>query len=445
MHWLTSYRVRNYVRRSAWIVPSAAIPVALIVGPITRRIDEAIGWQGMGYTPDSAKALLDALAPAALTFIVLILSTLLLSIQLASSQLSPRLIGGQLGRRPVKICLAIFVFTYVYCMGTSSRIGGDRVPQLCVVIAIYSTLVSVVAGLYLIDHMAKALRPVQMLARTAAIGRAVIELVYPHFVPAAPSPDAPSDGSHFMPEPFETIVHTGRSGVFLAMDVKGLLAQAVRARGTIEVVPEVGDFVARGDPLFRVHPGRGVFDPHRLCASLAFGDERTAEQDPTFVFRILVDIAAKALSPAINDPTTAVLAIDQIHHLLRQVGMRRLDTGEVRDEGGNLRLVYRTPNWEDFVLLAVTEIRQYGAQSIQVVRRLHAMLENLRSVLPRQRAELLDEQSRLLHAAVQRSFNDPEDRIRAETGDMQGVGGSADDASFVPPHRPLAKAPHHPV
>jgi uncharacterized membrane protein len=310
-----------------------------------------------------------------------------------------------------------------------------RVPQLCVVIAIYATLVSVIAGLFLIDYMAKELRPVQMLARTAAVGRKVIEQVYPEFVSAAAPPDAPTGRELILPEPFETILHTGHSGVFLAMDVNGLLAQAVQSDGAIEVVPEVGDFVARGDPLFRVHPGRDAVNAMRLRESVAFGDERTAEQDPTFVFRILVDVAAKALSPAINDPTTAVLAIDQIHHLLRQVGMRRLDTGEVRDTGGNLRLVYRTPDWDDFVLLAVTEIRQYGAQSIQVMRRLHAMLENLRSVLPRQRGELLEEQSRLLHAAVQRSFNDPEDRARAETGDLQGVGGSLDEGSFVSQRR----------
>jgi uncharacterized membrane protein len=211
----------------------------------------------------------------------------------------------------------------------------------------------------------------------------------------------------------------------MAMDVKGLVAIAEKTGCAIEIVPQVGDFVARDDPLFRVHPA-GAAALHRaaLHASLAFGEERTAEQDPTFVFRILVDVASKALSPAINDPTTAVLAIDQIHHLLRQVGMRRLDTGEVRDAGGTLRLLYRTPDWEDFVLLALTEIRQYGNQSIQVTRRLRAMLENLIAVLPAERAEFLREQSRLLQSAIERHFEEPEDRACARVCDLQGVGGS---------------------
>src|SRR4030095_16166827 len=100
----------------------------------------------------------------------------------------------------------------------------------------------------------------------------------------------------------------------------------------------------------------------------------------------MVDIAAKALSPAINDPTTAVLALDQIHRLLRTVGERQLDTGQIHDDAGRLRLFYRTPDWEDFVGLAITEIRQFGKDSIQIVRRMRAMLENLIDTVPPGRA-----------------------------------------------------------
>ena len=91
------------------------------------------------------------------------------------------------------------------------------------------------------------------------------------------------------------------------------------------------------------------------------------EQDPAFAFRILVDIANKGLSPAINDPTTAVLALDQIHHLLRNVGCRCLDDGRICDATGQIRLIYRTPDWEEFVRLAVTEIRLFGAQVFRLI------------------------------------------------------------------------------
>ena len=137
----------------------------------------------------------------------------------------------------------------------------------------------------------------------------------------------------------------------------------------------------------------------------------------------MVDIASKALSPAINDPTTAVLAIDQIHHLLRNVGGRCLDDERVRDAAGRLRLIYRTPDWQEFVQLAVTEIRHFGGESIQIARRLRAMLENLMHSLPPERSALLEQELNLLNRSAERSFPEPEDRALAEVGDLQGVGG----------------------
>ena len=110
------------------------------------------------------------------------------------------------------------------------------------------------------------------------------------------------------------------------------MAQARRANGVIEFVPQVGDFVAVEDPLFHLYGGAGAIDDGSLRGAVALGSERTMEQDPTFAFRILVDIAIKALSAAINDPTTAVLAIDQLHRLLRLVGLRNLGSEELRDD-----------------------------------------------------------------------------------------------------------------
>jgi uncharacterized membrane protein len=198
---------------------------------------------------------------------------------------------------------------------------------------------------------------------------------------------------------------------------------AEQANCLIELVAQVGDFVAAGDPLFRIFDGGENLPAERLCNSVAMGQERTLEQDPTYAFRVIVDIACKALSPAINDPTTAVLAIDQIHHLLRNVGSRSLASGRETDSRGVLRLVYRTPDWEDFVHLAVTEIRQYGDDSIQIMRRLRAMLENLVQTLPERRAPMLRLEIGLLQAAAKRMFEDLYDQSLAETGDLQGMGG----------------------
>ena len=204
---------------------------------------------------------------------------------------------------------------------------------------------------------------VAVLEAVAEEGLGVVEIVYPE--PFDPAEE--QQGWSAAPESDASIVeHVGTSGVVLAFDQGSLVAIAERVDVVIELVPQVGDFVARGDPLFRVRSGGRPVEADALRASVAIGPERTMEQDPRFAFRILVDIANKALSPGINDPTTAVLALDQIHRLLMYVGKRRLDAGQSHDAHGRLRLCYRTPDWIDFVSLSVTEIRHYGASSMQV-------------------------------------------------------------------------------
>src|SRR6185437_5121697 len=182
-----------------------------------------------------------------------------------------------------------------------------------------------------IDYAAKCLRPVSLVARVGARGIAVIESVYP----------APSTGVTTAPErdqergiPDHIVRQRGKSGIVLAVNLERLVSKARRANAVIEFVPQVGDFVAVDEPLFHLYGNSGAIDDNRLRTLVAFGTERTMEQDPMFAFRILVDIALKALSAAINDPTTAVLAIDQLHRLLRVVGKRSLSNEEIVDRSG---------------------------------------------------------------------------------------------------------------
>jgi uncharacterized membrane protein len=221
------------------------------------------------------------------------------------------------------------------------------------------------------------------------------------------------------------IEHSGASGTFLAFGAQELVGAAQRADCVIALIPQVGDFVAHGDSLFRIYPANRDLDAGALSQMVAFGPERTLEQDPAFAFRIIVDIASKALSPAINDPTTAVLALDQLHRDLLHLGRKQLASGSVTDERGRLRLTYPTPQWEDFVALAVSEIRLFGANSIQVARRLRAMLEHLAGALPEPRLPPLREELAMLHHAVDRAYPEIKDRQRAQIGDLQGIGRSS--------------------
>jgi uncharacterized membrane protein len=212
----------------------------------------------------------------------------------------------------------------------------------------------------------------------------------------------------------------------LAVNLKALVALAQKADAIIEFLPRVGDFVGTGEPVLRLYgDGAGSIDERRLRGAVAFGPERTIEQDSTFAFRIIVDIAIKALSKAINDPTTAVLAIDQLQRLLRIVGNRHLLGEEILDGAGQLRVVFRTPNWEDFVQLTFSEIRLYGAENFQIARRLRAMIENLAQTLPEHRRPALRNELDLLDRALAKLYPFPEDLALARVPDPQGLGGAS--------------------
>jgi uncharacterized membrane protein len=167
----------------------------------------------------------------------------------------------------------------------------------------------------------------------------------------------------------------------------------------------------------------------RLRSMIALGIERTIEQDPAFAVRIMVDIAIRALSPAVNDPTTAVQVLDHLEDLLRQVG--QIDLSDLQDEAVaevDVGLVIPVRRWTDYLTLSVTEIREYGGRSIQVVRRLRAMLESLgEAVLPEHRAAVLDELVRL-DSVVAARWGDTVDLDLAGAADRQGIGGPSAEA-----------------
>jgi uncharacterized membrane protein len=421
MTWLQRYELRNFLRNAGWFPPLIGMVAALLMFPATRWVDGILGVKAV-VGPDGARAVLGALASSMLTFIVFVFSIMLLTVQLASAQLSPRIIAG-IYRSPIlKFSLTLFVFAFTFTLAALSRIE-DAVPRITVWVAVYSSIGSIVVFLYMIDKVGKSLRPVAILTSIGNHGQKVIEQVYPQLV--AGMQDTPTNVALVPPGEPTRIVATDRTGVVLAFDVDGLVALARGAGCLIEFVPQVGDFMTRGDPLFRLYGSAGAIADRQLDQAVAIGPERTMEQDPEFAFRIVVDIASKALSPAINDPTTGVLALDQVHRLLRVVGARQLDTGRHQDESGALCLAYRTPDWENFVSLAVTEIRQFGGNSIQIARRMRAMLENLVEVLPPQRAAALRAELELLGRGVERDFRDPEDRVRADSADSLGMGGTA--------------------
>jgi uncharacterized membrane protein len=419
MSWLQRYRLRHYLNNSIWVYPVFSLAAATLLVQFLVPLEAELGWVGV-MDPDSVRAVLGTLAGSTFTFIVFVCSTLLLVVQLASAQLTPRLVGILFADAVTKVTLSLFVFTFSFALSVLLHVGNSA-PPLSARVAGWSAAGCMCLFIYLIDHMGKLLRPSGALRFVATRAHKVIDSVYPRRLESPPTASA-ADGTRPGTTTIQTITSI-QGGVILAFDIKGIVGLATQYACVIEMVPQVGNFVAPGEPLFKIHDGAG-FPADRLHQAIAIGAERTMEQDPAFALRVIVDVASKGLSPAINDPTTAVLALDQIHHLLRHLGRRRLDNENVRDSTGRIRLMYRTPEWEDYVALAVTEIRQFGGSSIQVTRRLRGMLENLMRTLPEVRSTALRQQLNLLRKTAERYFQDPEDRAMADVSDSLGVGGS---------------------
>lgn len=419
MSWVNKYRFHLYVRNSIWISPVVGILAGMLAVMLINRIDRAMGWE-INIGVDTARTVMGTVAASMFTLVVVSASAVLVAVQLASAQLTPRIIVLVYRSRIRKFCVTAFVFTFTFSVSALVRMEST-VPLLTSYVAAYGFLINLALFLYFIDEMGKTLRPGAALQAVGIAARKEVQRVYPSRL----RKDQPliSKPLENLKKDAHRVVINEVDGVVLAFDRRGLIAMAESANCLLELVPQVGDFIAAGDPLFRIFEGGETLSEDTLRDTVAMGQERTLEQDPTYAFRIIVDIAAKALSPAINDPTTAVLAVDQIHHLLRNVGMRSLAEGRETDSQGKLRLVYRTPDWEDFVHLAVTEIRQYGRDSIQIMRRLRAMLENLIETLPERRAPMLRLELSLLQASAKRVFEDLYDQSLAETGDLQGMGG----------------------
>ena len=423
MTWNRWYAVRSYVRSSLWVVPFIAMLLEQIALRIAIAIDSRLNWVPIWpLTEAGTTAAMQTIITLTLSFLVFTFGSMLVAIQVASGQLSPRIIATTLLRdNVIRGTVGLFVFTMLFAIGAVSR-PDSTAPRLLIWISAGLGLSSLAAFLYLIDYSARLLRPVSIVWLVGEQGKAVIESVYPN-----PIKETDTGQLHAPQlEPAHRIVaHQGASAIILAVNMQMLVIEAQRMGAVVALVPRVGDFVATGDTLFKICGSCEQVNEGMLRDAVAFGRERTLEQDATFAFRVIVDIAIKALSKAINDPTTAVLAIDQLHRLLRMVGRRHLHDDRITDAGGRLRVVSPTPDWEDFVELSCSEIRLYGAENFQVARRLRAMIFDLLGTLPEWRRPALRRELALLDQGIDRSYPLAEDRAMARIPDMQGLGGSS--------------------
>jgi uncharacterized membrane protein len=275
MRWIQRYRLatsraRRFVRLS--------MVLALVLAACARST--ATGWV-IRVRADGARRC--HAAASMLSLLVFMLSSLLIAVQVASTQLTPRVIAATFLRdRPVRFTIGLVVFTFMLSVGVLGRSEGS-VLQLSTTVCIFASLTSIALFLFLVDYALKALRPVSVVGRVAAEGFEVVAAVYPHLLGA----EIDRGRSTLASEPgpvARTIHHAGESATLIAADLRWLSEVGVAARGLIELVPRVGEFVAVGEPLFHLYGGVAGVDDRSLRSALAFGQERTLEQDPMFAF-----------------------------------------------------------------------------------------------------------------------------------------------------------------
>jgi len=414
---------KSYTRQlSAWGIPAiyagAAIAAALTFPRFESRIFPGLV---SPLSTSAATAIYSAIASGMIALTGIVFSLTFVMVQFSASAFSPRLVMW-IARDPVMShALGVFTATFLYAIAALAgvdRNGSGKVPFVSAWVVIGLLLASVGMFVALI-HRVGLLQVNRMLIFTGDQGRRVITTLYPQSISVAFA--AGSDDFRALPRT-QTLFHHGRPRSIRAVDVGAIVNLAKVSGGVIEMVAAVGDTVVELTPFLRVYGAERPIDEQKLRDKVEFGEERTFEQDPKYAVRLLVDIAIKALSPAINDPTTAVQALDQIEDLLLRLGQRHLEIGRYCDSDGKLRLVVPFPTWGDLLRLAFDEICSYGSTSVQVMRRMNALVTDLTQAVSEERRPTLKYWDARLKATIARSFADGEERMDASKEDRQGLG-----------------------
>jgi uncharacterized membrane protein len=421
MTWSARFRIRESVRGSLWLIPLVGALLGGILGAGFLHADDSIDmpsfWE---YSPSTASTLLSAIVGATAALTGFVITVTVLVVQTAVSTFSPRYMRLWYRDRLLKLTLAALVGTLTFALGLLRDIEEDFVPNFGVTVAGWLTAVGLLLFLLFFHRFIQRIRPVAVSALVAEAGKQA----HDESVTALASPEVRTEPPAGLGEP-SLVVRSRNAGSIQAVDVHGLVRFAQTRGAQVVLVRGVGDFVPTHTALARVY-GDGRMsddDADRLRGLIALGVERTIQQDPAFAIRILVDIAIRALSPAVNDPTTAVQVIDYLGETLSYIGAAPLIKQTIVDDASGPCLVLRSRRWEDVMALAVTEIRQYGATSIQVVRRMRAMLDELEdSVAPEHRAAVQKERRRL-DATVAQHWSDSVDLDHASVPGAQGIGG----------------------
>ena len=347
-----------------------------------------------------ATDMLVAVGAGTVTFIGVVFSLLFLVVQFGTTTFTPRL---NLFRDAPIVWRAFAFYTavVVYSLTAALAIGQDeRTSAVVPIIAFVAILLSIVLFRQLQTTAFNSIQLASTLTQVTQRGREVIDGLYIEIASPGDSVDgADHPRAARADERAWEIRWPHRAAILQVIDVPRVLRAAERAHAVIAFTVETGAMVAEGGVLAVISGPREPKLEREVLQALTVGQERTFEQDPAFALRLLADIALRALSPAVNDPTTAVQSLDGIDGLLRALATRVLAVGHVADSEGTIRLELVLPTWEDYVGVSLDEIIALPALSPNVTRRIHRLLDDLKPITPPSRRAALDARHRQLDQA----------------------------------------------
>jgi uncharacterized membrane protein len=452
---LPSWR-REALRTTFWVVPTLLIGVATLLFAITFAIDLAafhhhvtLPWWVRTGSADAGRQVLIAIAAAIITTVGVVFSITILALTLASQQFGPRMMRNFIRDLGNQITLGIFVATFVYSvlgLGSITGLpGGDFVPHLTITVAEALLLVDLAVLIYFIHHIAKSIQLPEVIAGIAKDLDRAIDAEFPE-LQRDRQDDGDRSSSSGAAELIERLSQRGaevaatRSGYLQFVGYGQLIDIAETLDAVIGLAHRPGHFVVANRRLATVWPaGAARQVAAALAKAHATGPHRTLTQDPVFAIDQLVEIAIRALSPAVNDTFTALTCIDWISAGLSKISGRVLEEGVYRGRSGKIRLIEFDPSYGRMVNRAFDKVRQAGGAMPAVVIRMIDALAHIteNTTNQRQRAVLMRQAEMILRAAEAdvREKNDLDDirsrfdrlvRVSSALDHPPGSGGAGD-------------------
>jgi uncharacterized membrane protein len=413
-----------------WTIPMVYVAASIVLGLLLPRLERVLVADArLEISVASAQAYMSAVASGMMALTGIVFALAFVMVQFSAIAYSPRLVLLFARDRLLFHALGAFIGTFTYALFNLAwvdRAASGEVPLVSSAALALMLIGSMLIFTLLVQRIS-ALQIANVLRLVGGEGRRVIAETYSP-LGAEPSDDTARQAP--LGPRTQTLNYSGPPRTVAEFDHRALMGLAESCGGVIVMGCGIGDALLEGTTILDVHGGSRALPEKDLLAGVHLADERTFEQDPKYPIRLLGDIAIKALSPAINDPTTAVQAIDQIEDLMRRLARSDLDAGVHRDAAGLVRLVVPMPSWEDYLSLAFDEIRQFGVTSVQVMRRLRASLVGLAEVAATpERIAAVRRYAVHLDRVIERSGLDLEDRATALQEDRQGLGLSRQKVS----------------